>query len=93
MVILYPSEDQSYQINWIWKPLDELKDATRYVQWAGQSDYQRVDADTWEVEERRPSQVPTKHYKFRVRLNDQVVTNLTRDTNALEALKRKIEAA
>ncbi len=48
MVILFPNEDQSYEIYWIWNPLNELRSAARKVQWAGQSDYQPVDADTWE---------------------------------------------
>lgn len=92
MAVLYPNEDQSYGIYWIWNPLDELRGVSRHVQWAGQSEYQPVEADTWAVKMLRPSQVPTKHYKFRIRLNKEFVEGLDKDTEALDTLRRKIAA-
>ena len=90
VVVLYPNDDRSYDIYWIWNPLDQLRGALRFVQWAGQSDYQPVDADMWDVADRRPSQVPTKHYKFRIRLTPEIIEKLEPDTNTLEALKRQV---
>ena len=93
IAVLFPNTDQSYDIYWIWNPLDELRAALRDVQWAGQSDYQPVDGDTWDVDDKRPSQVPTKHYKFRIRLTLEIIEELAQDSMALEVLKRQVGAA
>ena len=91
LAILHPNKDQSYEIYWFWDPLNELKGASRDVQWAGESDYQPVDADTWEVTDRRPLQVPTKHYKFRLRLTPELLRGAEKDSGLLGALKRKLD--
>ena len=90
MAILFPIEDQSYELRWIWNPLDELKGATRYVQWAGQSEYEQVEQNTWEVEEQRPVTVPTRHYKFRIRLSEKLLDRLPLETPTLEVLLHQI---
>ena len=92
VVVLYPIDDRSYDVYWIWNPLDQLRGALRHVQWAGESDYQPVNGDTWEVTNQRPSQVPTRHYKFRIRLAEEVLSRAVRDSGELKALKTRVEA-
>ncbi len=89
MAILFPDGEQGYEIRWIWRPLDELRKASRDVQWVGNSDYKRVETDSWDVTE-RPDKVPTKRYVFRIKLDDKIIEEFERDTETLEALRNKI---
>ena len=50
-----------------------------------------MDADTWEVTDRRPPHVPTKHYKFRIRLTLEILNGTEKDSGLLDALKRKLD--
>ena len=90
MAILFPNGEQDYEIRWIWRPLDELRKASREVQWAGNSGYDPVSIDSWDVSERRPLNVPTRRYEFRIKLNDETLEAFQRDTETLEALHNKI---
>ncbi len=90
MAILSPKGDGAYKIHWIWRPLDELKRASREVQWTGDSGYKSVDTDSWDITERWPNKVPTKRYDFRIKLNDRVVERFKEDTEGLNVLCRKI---
>ena len=90
MAILFPNGEQEYEIRWIWRPLDELRKASREVQWAGDSGYDPVNIDSWDVAEGQPPNVPTKRYEFRIKLNDETLEAFQRDTETLEALQNKI---
>ena len=90
MAILFPNGEQDYEIRWIWRPLDELRKASREVQWAGDSGYDPVNIDSWDVAEGQPPNVPTKRYEFRIKLNDETLEAFQRDTEALKALSNKI---
>ena len=92
MAILSPNGDREYKIRWIWHPLDELKNTYREVQWTGDSDYELVDTDSWDVETRRPDEVPTKRHRFRIKLDDETVEGFEEDTGGLETLCRKIDS-
>ena len=70
--------------------LDELREASREVQWAGDSGYNPVNIDSWDVVEGQPPNVPTKRYEFRIKLNDETLEAFQRDTETLEALQNKI---
>ena len=91
MAILSPNGDGAYKIHWIWRPLDELKRASREVQWTGDSGYKSVDTDSWDITERWPNKVPTKRYDFRIKLNAEVVERFREDTDGLNVLCRKID--
>ena len=86
IAILFPHGDEAYEIRWIWRPLDKLKKVSREVQWEGHSEYKFVDTGSWEIETQRPDEVPTKRYKFRIKLNDKILEEFERDTEKLEAL-------
>ena len=90
MAILFPNGEQDYEIRWIWRPLDELRKASREVQWAGDSGYDQVNIDSWDVAEGQPPNVPTKRYEFRIKLNDETLKAFQKDTEALEELRNKI---
>ena len=90
MAILSPDGEEGYEIRWIWRPLDELMEASRDVQWMGNSDYESVKADSWDVTEQWPDEVPTKRYVFRLKLNDEILENLDEDTGSLDVLREKI---
>ena len=92
MAILSPDGDRGYKIRWIWHPLDELKRASREVQWTGNSDYELVRADSWDVEALKPDEVPTKRHLFRIKLDDEVVKGFEKDMGNLEVLCRKIDS-
>ena len=91
MAILSHNGDGAYKILWIWNPLEELKRASREVQWTGNSGYKSVGTDSWDITERWPNKVPTKRYDFRIKLNDEVVEGFEEDTEDLKALCRKID--
>ncbi len=91
MAILSPNGDEAYEIGWIWHPLDELQKASRDIQWEGNSGYEPVFTDSWEIQTQRPNTVPTKRYRFRIRLKDDVFEEFERDTETLEALRRQID--
>ena len=90
MAILFPDGEQDYEIRWIWRPLDDLRKASREVQWAGDSGYDPVNIDSWDVAEGQPPNVPTKRYEFRIKLNDETLKAFQKDTEALEELRNKI---
>ena len=92
MAILSPNGERDYQIRWLWHPLNELKRASREVQWTGRSDYEAVTIDSWDVETRRPNEVPTKRHQFRIKPNDKVIKDFEEDTEDLEVLCRKIDS-
>ena len=90
MAILFPNGEQGYEVRWIWRPLEDLRKASCEVQWAGYSLYEPLNSDSWDVSERWPSNVPTKRYEFRIKLNDEIIEGFERDTETLEALRNKI---
>ncbi len=90
MAILFPEDGQGYEIRWVWRPLEELRRAGREVQWAGTSGYQPVDTDSWDVTSQQPLSVPTKRYEFRIRLTDETIGGLEKDTEDLKALRERI---
>ena len=92
MAILSPNDDRGYKIRWIWHPLNELKRASREVQWTGNSNYESVDTDSWDVETWRPDEVPTKRHRFRIKLDDEVVKGFEEDTGNLGVMCRKIDS-
>ena len=93
MAILFPNGNQSYEIRWIWHPLDELRRVSREVQWEGKTDYQQVkNIDSWNVANQRPEAVLPKRYSFRIRLKNEIVERFDRDTEALKVLRNKISA-
>ena len=89
MALLFPEHDQEYEIRWVWRPLEVLRKARREVQWAGTSGYQRLDTESWDVSSRQPLSVPTKRYEFRIRLTDETLAVLEKDTGMLEALRTR----
>ncbi len=88
MALLFPDEEQGYEIRWLWDPLYGLKEAAREVRWEGESSYEDIPTDSWNVTERRPANVPTKRYNFRITLKDEMLETLDRDTKELEALRQ-----
>lgn len=90
MAILSHNGDGAYKILWIWNPLEALKRVSREVQWTGDSGYESVDTDSWDITKRWPKKVPTKRYDFRIRLNDEVIEEFEEDTEGLDVLCRKI---
>ena len=90
MATLSHNGDGDYKIFWIWNPLEELKRASREVQWTGNSGYKSVNTDSWDITERWPNKVPTKRYDFRIKLNDEVVEGFEEDTEDLKILCRKV---
>lgn len=92
MAILFPEDGQGYEINWVWRPLEEFRGAGREVQWAGTSGYQTVDSDSWDVTSQQPQSVPTKRYEFRIRLTDDTIAGFEKDTEDLIALKGRIRS-
>ena len=91
MAILSHNGDGAYKILWIWNPLEELKKTSREVQWTGNSGYESVDTDSWDITKRWPDKVPTRRYDFRIKLNGEVIKGFKEDTGRLEALCRKID--
>jgi len=90
IAVLYPIDGRSYDIYWIWNPLDQLRRAARRVQWEGHSDYQHLKSDTWDVTDLWPPQVPTKRHTFRIGLTPEIMEEAKRDTEDLGALKQYI---
>ena len=90
MAVLFPDGEQRYEIHWIWRPLDELKKASREVQWMGDSGYKPVETDSWDVTDQSPGEVPAKRYVFRIRLNGEILESFDKDDGSLEKLRKKI---
>ncbi len=88
MAILSPDGEKNYEIRWIWRPLDQLKDMKRNVQWKGDINYELCKGKDWEVT--GPDEVPVKGHIFRITLNDAMRENLPQDTEALDRLGEKI---
>ena len=91
MAVLSYTGDSTYKILWIWDPLKKLKRTSREVEWAGESSCKLKNTDSWDVETRRPDEVPTKRHKFLIKLNDETVKGFKEDTEDLKTLCRKIE--
>ena len=94
MAVLFPDGEQRhgekrYEIHWIWRPLDELKMASRSIQWEGNSGYKPVDADSWDVAAQKPDKVPVKRYDFRIKLNDEILESFEKDDGSLDKLREK----
>ena len=89
MAILFPDGEEDYEIRWIWRPLDELIRASRAVQWEGNSDYESVDADSWDVTVQQPVKVPAKRHVFRIRLSDEMLESFDKDDGSLNVLRKK----
>ena len=90
MAILFPDSDGTFEIRWIWDPLNELRNVSREVQWEGHTEYIPVNANSWDIQMQRPDEVPTKRHKFRIKLNDEVLDRFERDTEALTVLRKMI---
>ncbi len=90
MAILFPDGEEGYEIRWIWRPLDELMRASRAVQWEGNSDYESVDTDSWDVTEQQPVIVPAKRHVFRIKLSDEILESFDKDDGSLDVLRKKI---
>ncbi len=90
MALLTPDEEDEYEIRWIWKPLEDLKQAKRDVQWSGTTDYRRFDSDSWDVSKHEDLEIASLRHKFRIQLSIVMAEQLDRDTGALQALISRI---
>ena len=90
MVILTPSEEHEYEIRWIWKPLEDLKQAKREVEWFGTSGYRQFESDSWRVSDQAKVKILPNRHRFRIELGDEMFEGLDRDSDSLQFLISRI---
>ncbi|MGJ4960176.1 hypothetical protein ACQR1H_31385 [Bradyrhizobium sp. HKCCYLRH2015] len=87
MAVLLPSQDE-YSVAWIWRPIDELADAERFVDWIWnerRSD-QLPDGD-WQPTS--PPSMPARGFTYRIFLAQAFVDSLPKDAADLTLLKSR----
>lgn len=89
MALLVSDLDGQYKIYWSWDPLAELQNAPKQIQWEGQSKYEAVESDSWQVADQQPENVPVERYMFRINV-DKVLSDLDEDDQSLPSLRKHI---
>jgi len=89
MALLVSDPDVQYKVYWSWDPLSELQDAPRKIQWQGESKYEEVESDSWQVTDQQPDDVPVERWMFRIYV-DKVLSDLDQDDESLQNLRKQI---
>ncbi len=93
IAVLSPSQDDGnqYAVQWIWNPLEELRDLERNVTWSGKSEPHSLQKGNWNIDETKQPQVPSKSFDIEVKLTDDIFNEENQDGSQLEKLRAKIE--